>query len=259
METEDQSIASTPSIYTAIVESVPGMVQTNRTWEQFQSNEMPHGNNTRRSSCVSSWHDLPRTGADQGNIEAILDEDSHKLDSLYEEGEALKIDIMTYMKMVDRLHQKRDEAGVVWRTTLGKYNSYQKNFSTLHSAVVGIQSKWRDEASGFNKLAKRLQILRVKRPQLEQELIEVSEDCESLSAKVAAAQAERNKLEILLSKLVESNKEAEKLVHQNSTATQTLCDFRVMSDIENIQKQLSAQLKAVKSVREAVDLVRLCS
>ena len=260
MESGERSKASTPSIYTAIVESLPETLQSDHTWEQFAGDSPIQQENTGRPTRgTGTYAEVSRVRIKKESFQSIVDEESHKLDALYQEGEALKVDIVNYMEMVDRLQQKRDEAGDVWRTTLGKYNSYQKNFSTLRSAVVGIQSKWKEEAAEFNKLARRLQVLRSKRPQLEAELIGVSTECDSLSRKVSAAQAERDRLESLLSKLTRSNEKADSLLRQTSTSTQTMCDFRVMNDIEKIQKQLSAQLKTVKGVREAVELVRRCT
>jgi hypothetical protein len=256
MDLPAPSIASTPSLYTSIVDLLPDVSE--KTPESIPTSESP-GVYGPQNEPHALFRTLTRQRLRMTSIEDSLHREQLKFETMYREGEELKIDLARYVEIVTALKKRNQQANQIWRVELKTFNNHQKNFSTLKSAVSGIRSAWREEAVQFNKLSDRLRTLRSKRPQLDQELTSVSSECEKLSEQVAAAILERERLSSLLSKLVRSNKEADDLIQQRSMGTQTSCDFRVLDDLSNIHKQLDAQIKTVKGVRQAIDLVRRCT
>lgn len=256
-----ESVASTPSIYTDIFDSLSNSTRPGRGSHSggLLNSQSPNADSHRLDQHTDIYQAVIKARLTRSRIESTVSEENQRIDHLFDEGEALKNDIVRYSDIVMKLHDKRNEADSIWRSTLTKYNAYQHNFSTLQSAVEEIKTLWKDELADFNRVSKKLFTLREKKTQLERELSQISEHCDFLTDKITSVIAERNRLCELDTRLEAANNQRHEAAQFKSEGTQTLCNFKVMSEIDVLREKLSEQTRTVKTVREAIDLVRRCS
>lgn len=206
-----------------------------------------------------SGSELADTRVRRVNLEAHLESENVRLNELFAEGEAVKSDILHYSNVVHKLKTRCSEADAIWRNSLKEYVDSQKKYAEVHDALTETALKWKHESSELFRFRERLKALQQKRPQLEAALMTISNECDVLSQKVAAATVERDKLEVLLKNLTDTNREARSLVNRKSVSTQTTCNLQFISEMDKIKGDLTKQMNTVQRVREAIDLVRRCS
>lgn len=188
-----------------------------------------------------------------------LKSENVRLNELFAEGEAVKSDILHYSNVVHKLKTRSFEADAIWRDSLKFFIESQKRYSEVHDALAEAELKWKRESSELFRFRERLKVLQLKKPQLDQALMKTTEECDMLSQNLAAAIIERDKLQVLLKSLSDTNREAQTVIKKKSANTQTACDLQFISEIDKIKGDLNNQMKTVKRVREAIDLVRRCS
>jgi len=253
-----KSIASTPSIYSDIVDVLPESRSfPNAPQVPHDVHQDPMIADERDAACTRSIvHRVTSRRVKNKELESSLSIESERMEELFREGEALKGDIVRYAQLVKGLEIKREEADRTWKSTLAQLNSYQKHCMTLQSSVNQARQQWREETGELEKLSKRLDRLRDRKPHLEKELASLTRECDLLAEKVAYATSEREKLRELEGRLREKPPTTTEV---QSSSTQTLCNFKVMDEIDRLRARLNEQTSNTKSVREAIDLIRRCS
>lgn len=204
-------------------------------------------------------HELADVRVRRVHRELHFKSENLRLNELFAEGEAVKSDILHYSNVVHKLKSRSSEADAIWRDSLKFFIESQKRYSEVHDALAEAELKWKRESSEFFRFRERLKVLQLKKPQLEQALMKTTNECDMLSKNVAAAIIEREKLQVLLKSLTDTNREAQTVLKKKSANTQTTCDLQFISEIDKFKRDLNNQMKTVKRVREAIDLVRRCS
>jgi hypothetical protein len=260
METSSQheSTASTPilNVWETHTEVFPGDVAAD---VPPNIEPIPSASEAPVSTDPIPYALLSKRRTRRNHMEALIEIEENKLEELFVEGEALKLDIVKYVAAVEELRNKRKNADSQWRLSLTEFNQLQKNCATMAGAVAGMKARWAEEVLVFREEEEKLMKLRSRKPQLEKELRSISQTCTLLAERVSAALEERKRLESILVRLEESSMNAAGLIQRADADVQTELDASSILDLTRIESDLKKQIKTVKNVREAIDLIKRCS
>jgi DNA repair exonuclease SbcCD ATPase subunit len=162
-------------------------------------------------------------------------------------------------EMIITLAQKSEHLDERFKSVDELYRVNQQKLKLLHEAVDDITKQWQSDANEYNSHSSKLQKLRQQKTRLECEVIEVAGHCANLTAKLTQALQEKSSLEENISRTNRLNDEMRGKIDFTDKESQTSFSFNIIQDIENIHAELKKQRTTMKSVRQALDLVRRCT
>ena len=192
-------------------------------------------------------------------LKQSLGDEEEKLESLQQEDQAIRAKITKGAKIVQKLANQAGALDEKYKKAEDLYRTGQANLETLRYSVEKMRGQWTKEAEEFNEVLVRLQRMRGQKQKLASELADVSEECSTLAEELGEALTERERLELLLARAEESNREANEFITRSSVEVQTNCDFEMITEIERVRSEVHHQLQAMKKVKDSIELVRRCS
>lgn len=192
-------------------------------------------------------------------MKANLGHELEHYESLIAEEDGLRNRIAKRTETVRAMADSAEEILTKCKEADKLYQTQRENLRSLQSLVAQTAKSIAIESERFSENTVKLNRIRNQQPRLEQELNQVTARCAALTAAVNRGTEERNRLEKLLTQLLDSNKDAQNSVNVISRSTQTMCDFKVLNEIETMREEIQLQLDNMKKVQNAISLVRRCT
>lgn len=174
--------------------------------------------------------------------------------ALEAEEQQLRAKIARQVSIIEWLSKKGEETSFLCQEAEKYYRIVRENLRALETSIAEVTDSLTSETARFNACTVKLNRVRALAPKLELELTDIAQQCGLLIDGVNQGKLERARLEAGLARLAESK--SSPLI---TASTQTIVKFSMLEEIENMQRELEAQLGNMKKARETIQLVRRCT